>query len=346
MPPTGGQGGGQAQVVLGDMYSYGVGVEDELSEAMRWFRRAADQGYAGGQIKSAKCTATAMVYSVATLRRSAGFANPQIKVTTLAQDNLGVMYRDGLGVRRDYAEAVRWFRKAADQGYVEGEFDLSNMYADGHGVQQDYAEMVRWAQKAADQKYAAAQYNLGVAYYNGDGVPEDYVYAYMWLNLAAAAGEDQAAEHRDVVARHMTPDQIALAQKLAREWQPTASSVVGASPAAIPDVPGELVETVGTGLFISGNGEALTNAHVVEGCVQIRIRLGAQTALAQVVARDTQNDLALIKAEMKSTDTAHLRLSVRQGEDVIVYGFPLAGLLFLGRQCDGGRCYCTLWSRR
>jgi S1-C subfamily serine protease len=58
--------------------------------------------------------------------------------------------------------------------------------------------------------------------------------------------------------------------------------------------------------------------------------------VAQVVARDTQNDLALIKTEMQSGDIARFRSSVRQGEDVTVYGFPLAGLLSSGGNVTAG----------
>ena len=62
---------------------------------------------------------------------------------------------------QDYAEAARWFRKAADQGLAEAQFNLGIMYDGGQGVAQDYAEAVRWFRKAADQSLAAAQFNLG-----------------------------------------------------------------------------------------------------------------------------------------------------------------------------------------
>jgi uncharacterized protein len=59
-------------------------------------------------------------------------------------------------------------------------------------------------------------------YANGWGVPQDVVRAHMWSNLSAAQGDQDAAKNRDDFARlMMTPAQIAEAQKLAREWQPT-----------------------------------------------------------------------------------------------------------------------------
>ena len=96
------------------------------------------------------------------------------------------------------------------------------LYAEGRGVVQDEAEAVRWYRQAAEQGDVAAQVNLGVMYANGQGVPQDYVEAHKWLNLAAsrASTENQKryAESRDALAAVMTPQQIADAQKLAREW--------------------------------------------------------------------------------------------------------------------------------
>jgi len=80
---------------------------------------------------------------------------------------------------------------------------------------------------AADQGDTNAQRILGLMYVTGRGIPQDYVAAHMWLNLAAAAasGDDQknAATLRDETAAKMTPQQIAEAQRLAREWKPVAS---------------------------------------------------------------------------------------------------------------------------
>ena len=138
---------------------------------------------------------------------------------------LGVMYRNGRGVPENDAEAVRWYRLAADQGYASAQVHLGFMYRNGDGVPEDDAEAVRWYRLAADQGYARAQGNLGFMYRNGDGVPEDYVQAHMWFNLAAAhssgGGRDRLEENRDIVAAKMTAEQIAEAQRRAREWTPT-----------------------------------------------------------------------------------------------------------------------------
>ena len=73
----------------------------------------------------------------------------------------------------------------------------------------------------ADQGNADAQFTLGVAYAKGEGVTQDNDEAHKWFNLSAAAGNTKAGEGRDFVAKRMTPEQVAEAQRLAREWKPT-----------------------------------------------------------------------------------------------------------------------------
>jgi len=97
------------------------------------------------------------------------------------------------------------------------------MYSHGMGVTQDYAEAAKWYRKAADQGHASAQYYLGLMYYQGEGVSKNRVLAYMWVNLAAAAltgkAHEDALEFRNTIAKEMTPQQIVEAQRLALEWK-------------------------------------------------------------------------------------------------------------------------------
>ena len=91
-------------------------------------------------------------------------------------------------------------------------------YDRGEGVPQDDAEAVAWYRLAAEQGDAGAQFNLGWMYASGRGVPQDDVTAHMWLNVAAATGHEQARKNRDSVAANMTREQIAEAQARARDW--------------------------------------------------------------------------------------------------------------------------------
>ena len=94
------------------------------------------------------------------------------------------------------------------------------VYASGDGVTKDAAEAVKWFRKAAEQGDAKAQYNLGLCYGHGDGIAKDPVEAYMWLSVAAAAGEGEALLRRYPISREMSAEQIAAARRLATAFSP------------------------------------------------------------------------------------------------------------------------------
>ena len=112
--------------------------------------------------------------------------------------------------------ALKWYRKAANQGDARAQYNLGLVYTDGQGVAQDYAEAANWYRLAAGQGHFIAQYNLGLMYADGKGVAHDFVQAHMLLNLAAAAfpvsEREIVVKNRDRVAKEMTPDQITQSQ--------------------------------------------------------------------------------------------------------------------------------------
>ncbi len=134
-----------------------------------------------------------------------------------AQYALGSLYRKGEGVPQDYIEALKWLRLSAEQGNPLGQDSLGLMYNKGYGVSQDYRKAAKWFRLAAEQNHLQGQYNLGVMYNNGHGVIQDYVLAHMWVNIAASNGYKDGVEVRDDLVKYMTPEQIAEAQKLARQ---------------------------------------------------------------------------------------------------------------------------------
>ena len=106
--------------------------------------------------------------------------------------NLGLAYLSGQGVPQDYTEAARWNRKAAEQGLAGAEHNLGNAYFKGQGVPQNYTEAVKWYRRAAYQGLAASQYSLGLAYANGNGVGQDYLEAARWYLKSAEQGDVDA----------------------------------------------------------------------------------------------------------------------------------------------------------
>jgi TPR repeat protein len=143
-----------------------------------------------------------------------------------AQSTLGLLYYHGNGVPQDPDEALKWFRRAADQDDAIAQFHLGVMFSNGEGVPQDNAEAANWFRRAADLGDAPAQYNLALFYTKGLAGEADNISAHMWFNLAAAHfpasdidGRGAAIRNRDLVAKKMTPGEIAEAQKRAREWK-------------------------------------------------------------------------------------------------------------------------------
>ena len=85
----------------------------------------------------------------------------------------GAFYSGTLGVAKDYAQAVKWNRKAAEQNYAPAQYNMGICYGEGQGVAKNEVEAMKWYRKAAEQNYAPAQYNLGACYGNGQGVPKN-----------------------------------------------------------------------------------------------------------------------------------------------------------------------------
>ncbi|HZZ80632.1 MAG TPA: protein kinase, partial [Gemmataceae bacterium] len=106
----------------------------------------------------------------------------------VAQNSIGVLYSHGGAVLKDEIEAVRWYRKAAEQGYASAQNNLGLAYKHARGVDKNEAEAFRWFSRAAEQGHAVAQNNLGLAYEYGNGVAKDEVEAVRWFRKAAEKG--------------------------------------------------------------------------------------------------------------------------------------------------------------
>ncbi len=120
--------------------------------------------------------------------------------------------------RSDYETAFKEFEPLAMQGSIWSQYNIGLMYSEGKGVPKDYAEAFKWYKKAAEQGLLEAQNSLGVIYAKGEGVPKDYVMAYKWFSLAATRLEP-AIKNKSMIEKDMTPEQIAEAQRLSREFE-------------------------------------------------------------------------------------------------------------------------------
>lgn len=184
--PLAEQGDVQAQNMLGWMFSLGDdGWPEDDSKAAGWFQRAANQG------------------------------------SSSAQYNLGRMYADGEGVRRDYHQAARWFSEAAGQGNQRAQLQLARLYELGAGVARDPREALSLWRALAESGWPAAQFELAKMYRKGERVGKDLVHSYKWASLAAKNPQYLAAKVLlEILAGKMTAGQVAEAQSRAGQWRP------------------------------------------------------------------------------------------------------------------------------
>lgn len=122
-----------------------------------------------------------------------------------SQYTLGNHYEMGSGVKKDLAQAIRWYRKSAEQGDIDGQGALANLYFEGPAEVRDLAQGVHWLRKAAEQGGSGSQRLLGLAYEQGLGVEKDPIESAKWFEKSAKQG--------DVIAQRM----LGLNQLLSEE---------------------------------------------------------------------------------------------------------------------------------
>ncbi len=147
-----------ANLILAEASFHGVVLIKSHVEALKWYHRAASRGSA------------------------------------MAENILGYLYDNGLGVTRDAKESAAWYLKAAQHGYPSAWFNIGNCYEYGVGVKQNFQEAARWYEKSARAGDLEAQLKLAVLYDKGvieGGEPEQ---GYEWLRRAAEQGNAVALQ--------------------------------------------------------------------------------------------------------------------------------------------------------
>lgn len=169
---------------------------------------------------------------------------------------VAVRYAEGKGVPQNFAEATKWYTKAADKGVVPAMFRLATIMekglngkkdidgarryyllaaergsakamhnlavldADGGGKGPNYQSAAVWFRKAAERGIADSQYNLGILYARGIGVEQNLAESFKWFSLAAAQGDADAARKRDDVANRLDAQSLAAAKLAIQTFTP------------------------------------------------------------------------------------------------------------------------------
>ena len=185
-----------AQSFLGYIYEQGEEVKQNLSEAAKWYLKAAEHGYAAAQYFLGRIYEKEQNYSEAMKLYRKAAEHKYIYTPAQLYLDLTRMYYFGEGVQQNYFEAFKWCRKAAELGDANAQFVLGVMYSNGKGTEQNDAEAVKWYLEAAEQGHAKAEYNLGCMYENGCGAEKNPAEAQKWYHRAKEHGQEQPQEPR------------------------------------------------------------------------------------------------------------------------------------------------------
>ncbi|KAB0265984.1 tetratricopeptide repeat protein [Microvirga brassicacearum] len=134
-----------------------------------------------------------------------------------AQQRVGAIYEQGLGVERDLPRAIGWYERAAQGGNVQAMHRLATLLASRGDP--DYAAAFRWYTEAAEGGLRDSQFNLGVLLTRGLGTPRNLPRAYQWFDVAARQGDAEAADKRDEIAKRLAPPALAAAKLLSERWR-------------------------------------------------------------------------------------------------------------------------------
>lgn len=314
----------------GKMLMRGVGGPVDLERAYESLSAAAEQGQSEAMYHLStllsmpahpRADPTA-AFTAAHRSALAGFAP--------AFGRVGFLMLQGQGVTRDPERAVEWFRGGTARGDVQSVAYLGWAVASGTGTPRNGPAGENLLTAAANAGNLWAMATLADVYRRGIVLPRDYVRAYTWATIALGRGHQSQPLRaaRDEIEKLLTPEQVAGAQRAAREWTPKAVQV--ARPGDAAGAPAGN----GTAFFVSADGHALTNHHVIRNCK----RLGTiEFGDASVVYQDESADLAIVRTEKPPSAWARFRAAPpRLGEAVYAFGFPLYGRLATGGNFTAG----------
>jgi TPR repeat protein len=209
----------KAQYQLGQLYASGKSVPQNFETAVTWFKKAANADNPDALYSLGFCHATGTGVSKSLSKAASYYLDAAKLGHSEAQFKVAVCYEKGIGFQRpSAAEAMKWYRQAAERGVAEAQCVLGNHARAAH----NYNEAVKWYNLAAVRGVASAQYELAILHRNGQGVEKkDMVEAYKWFALAAENGYEQANQQMEELPKlyGMTSEQVTQGQQKARAVQ-------------------------------------------------------------------------------------------------------------------------------
>ena len=191
------QGDAKYQYAYGVCYEKGWGVEQDMKEALEWYRKAAlqENGPAynsiGNSYREGNGVKTDANKAFEWYQKGAEVKDAQ------AMLNLGNCYYYGMGTEKDVNTAVKWWKDAADNGNAYAMAQMGDCYYFGLGVDKNLAKAIEFYTPAADKNIPSALYRLGILYYTGNGVDQDQTYAKLLMQKASNSGMKEAQDFLD-----------------------------------------------------------------------------------------------------------------------------------------------------
>ena len=179
------KGDPSAQFEVAARLASATGAAQDLKAAVQWYKLSAAQGFAQSQYR------------------------------------IGTLYERGVGVKKDLARASIWYERAAAKGNIKAMHNLAVVTAARHKGKPNYAAAAKWFEKAAQHGLSDSQYNMAVLHESGLGVNKDLGRAFYYYALAAAAGDEQAADRRNVVRAKLSPGDITTIERQIEVFRPT-----------------------------------------------------------------------------------------------------------------------------
>ena len=320
-----------AATALGVLLMRGAGGPVDLEGAHRHLSRAAEAGAPEAHHQLSVLLADPRFERRDPVAAFAAAHRAALAGHAAAIGRVGAMVLRGEGVTRDPDAALAWLRRGAERGDVASTGLLGEVLVTGAAGESDPRRGESLLLRAAQAGHGASMAMLADLYERGTVLPRDYASAYSWASIALARGHATPALQalRDALERRLPPERVASIQASARTWTPRRIEP-GASPPAGEDPRAG----TGTAFFVSGDGHALTNHHVVRGCRRITTSAHGE---ATVVFEDASADLALVRVEKAAPSWAQFRdAAPRLGEPVYVFGYPLYGMLSTGGNFTSG----------
>ncbi|MCX6872834.1 MAG: tetratricopeptide repeat protein [Verrucomicrobia bacterium] len=199
----------EAQFGLGGCYLNGLGVVQDPVEAYKWVLLASAQGFASARQNLPLLERDLTPEQLAEGRkRASAFKQPEGPPIKIKPGESG-------------GNPLADLHAIAASGDPKAQYELGEAFQAGKlGVPKNAAEALRWFRQAAVQNHPAAQANLGICYERGDGVAKDELEAYKWYLLAAAQGDENAKDNASLLELLLSLDQIAEGKRRANQFKP------------------------------------------------------------------------------------------------------------------------------